>query len=137
MTDGSSDMPTPPGLPWHLPPASRIWIGGHNVAARCVLERSLRAAVRSPDGPIDAGFIVPKTTDEGVYFLEKLRHRILPAGTIWVVYPGPWSPPGVEFEGRREDLIDGAAALGFISGPIAEVDIDDHYTAQGFHLAAG
>lgn len=137
MTDGSSDMPTPSGLPWHLPPASRIWIGGHNVAARRVLERSLRAAVRPPDGPIDVGFIVPKTTDEGVYFLEKLRHRILPTGTIWVVYPGSRFPPGVEFEGTREELLDRAAALGFIPDPPCEVDIDDHYAAQGFHLAPG
>ena len=137
MIDGSSDMPTPSRLPWHLPPASRIWIGGHNVATRRVLEGFLRAAVRPPEGPIDAGFIVPKTTDEGVYFLQKLRHRILPAGTIWVVYPGPQSPRGVAFEGTREDLLDTAAALGFIPGPIAEVDIDDHYTAQAFHLAAG
>ena len=130
-------MPTPSALPWHLPPASRIWIGGHNVTGRRVLERSLRAAVRPPDGSIDTGFIVPKTTDEGVYFLEKLRHRILPVGTIWVVYPGPRSPRGVEFEGTREDLLDGAAALGFIPSPAGEVDIDDHYLAQGFHLAAG
>jgi len=53
-----------------------IWVGGHDVEAKRIVLRYLRRPLHQPRGPLDIGFIVPNTTEEGLYFLKKLRTHI-------------------------------------------------------------
>ncbi len=92
-----------------IPPGARVWIGGHDPAARRVAEACLKGAVRPPTGPIDAVVIVPRTTDEAVHFAQKLRRRLEPNGCIWVVRPahaGSGTPDaGVGLDNVTESMV--------------------------------
>lgn len=71
--------------PFALPPGARIWVGGHDRAARRALEAVVAGAPRPPTGPIDAAFVAPETLDEAAYFVDKVLPRLVPSGVIWIV----------------------------------------------------
>ncbi len=65
---------------------ARVWLGGHDTAARGVVECRLAGALRPPTGPIDAAFITPMSIEEATHFAGKLLDRLNPNGTLTVVY---------------------------------------------------
>lgn len=72
---------------WNIRPGMRIWFGGNNVATRRLVTPLLIGTARPTEGPLDAAIITPLTWDEACYFLEKLRPRLVPNGTAWIVEP--------------------------------------------------
>lgn len=115
---------------WIAAAQGRVWIGGHNVRARKVLEEKLAHAERPPEGPIDAAFITPQTADEANYFARKLRLRLQPNAVVWIVYPKSGPANAAEFSGDIEEVVLELFQAGFMEagrGPI-----DDTYDSIGF-----
>ncbi len=71
---------------WGIEPGMRVWVGGHDIEARREIERHLDGTPRPPTGSIDKAFIAPQSVDEAVHFARKLLTRLVPDGSIWVVY---------------------------------------------------
>lgn len=71
--------------PWKVDPGVRVWVAGHDVAARTFVNRSLAGVHRPPTGEIDAAFITPESTDECAYFLAKVQPRLAREAQVWVV----------------------------------------------------
>ncbi len=68
-----------------LNPGLRVWIGGHNLAAKRAIEPLLAETTRPPTGPLDMAFIAAETPDEADYFLYKLAGRLPSGATAWVI----------------------------------------------------
>jgi hypothetical protein len=115
---------------WDLPVTARVWVGGHNLAAKLEIERRLVATVRPPTGPLDAGFVAPISTDEAVYFAEKLRSRLVPTGVIWIAYADPTSTRNPAMGVELDDLTRQLVALGFSAGGRSR--LGDQHTAISF-----
>jgi hypothetical protein len=130
MAGQRTENPATTAEEWGVGPGKRVWVGGHNVEARREIELSLEGTERPPTGPIDLGFIAPQTADEAVYFTGKLRHRIVPTGLVWVVYPIPLSPRGGEFSEDLDDVVIGLFELGLTESGRAQVG--NNYTSTGF-----
>ncbi len=79
-------MKTDTALQMRIEPGMRVWVGGHNVEARREIERHLDDTLRPPTGSIDKAFIAPQSVDEAIHFARKLLTRLVPDGSIWVVY---------------------------------------------------
>lgn len=63
----------------------RVWIGGHQIQAKRMIEPYLSFATKPPAGEIDIAFITPETLEEAVYFAEKIQSRLTPTATIWII----------------------------------------------------
>jgi hypothetical protein len=126
---GSRDLPDPG---WKVSPSCRVWSGGHNAEAKRVVEKFLQGTSRPPEGPIDLALVVPKTTDEAVYFIGKLRRRLLPTSQIFVVIPKPDSRMQAEFDGSAEELKLAISRMGV--DEIGVVDLPDDYTSLAYRL---
>lgn len=63
----------------------RLWVGGHNLAAKREIEKHLTGTVRPATGPVEMAFITPDVIDEAVYFASKIRLRLTPEGSLCVV----------------------------------------------------
>jgi len=87
-------MKTDAARKWGIESGLRVWVGGHNVEARREIERHLDGTLRPPTGAIDKAFITPQSVDEAVHFARKLMTRLVPDGTIWVVYVRRVTEPG-------------------------------------------
>ena len=134
MAGQRTENPTTTAEDWGVGPGKRVWVGGHNVEARREIESFLEGTERPPTGALDLGFIAPQTADEAVYFAGKLRHRIVPTGLVWVVYPNTSSPREDEFSGNLNDMVIGLFERGFTEAGRAQVG--DNYTSTGFRPAA-
>ena len=134
MPGHRTENPTTTGEEWGVGPGKRVWVGGHNVEARREIESFLEGTERPPTGPIDLGFIAPQTADEAVYLAAKLRHRVVPTGLLWVVYPVPSSPREAEFSGDIDDVVIGLFELGLTE--IGRAQVGGNYTSTGFRPAA-
>ena len=119
---------------WGITPASRIWVGGNNVSARREIELLLGELERPPTGVIDRAFISPSTTDEAVYFARKLRPRLAPDSSVWIVYPKRGSPAEHDFSGNFEDMIVALFELDYVE--IGRAHLTSNYTSTGFHLSS-
>ena len=106
----------------------RVWVGGHNVAARAEIEKHLAGTVRPATGGIDYGFLTPLSVDEAVYFARKLVRRLSTGGCLWVVYPKPTSPRAKEFDGTGESLITALGAAGLTAG--SRLAVSDDYVSE-------
>ena len=115
---------------WGLSVGSRVWVGGHNTAAKRVIHTLLVGMVRPPTGLIDAGFITPSSVDEALYFAEKLRPRLRLGGVVWITYPPARSPRHAEFDGTEQDLVTALLELGFIGNGTAGPG--DDYSSLAF-----
>ena len=135
MANHDDDKPTAMTRVWGLSVGSRVWIGGHNAAAKRMIQAHLAGMARPPTGPIDAGFIAPASADEAIYFADKLRPRLRPGGAVWIVYPATCSTDHAEFDGTRQDLITGLSELGFSESCPAKPT--DDYTSLSFRLPSG
>jgi hypothetical protein len=71
---------------WHFAPEDRVWTGGHDEAARHLVNLAIGPVVRPPTGPLDAVVVTPLTVDECAYFLGKVLPRLAPGGRLWVVF---------------------------------------------------
>ena len=117
---------------WGLSPATRVWIGGNHTDARREIELLIGDAHRPPTGEIDRAFIAPLSTDESIYFVRKLRTRLVSDGSVWIVYPKRGSPKEHEFSGSFEEMVVGLFELGFTESGRANLSGD--YTSMGFQL---
>jgi hypothetical protein len=124
------DTPTTVVKRLGIKPGMRVWVGGHNTAARTEIESHLVGTDRPPEGPIDLGFITPQSGDEAVYFAGKLRRRLVGPGVLWIVHPNHRSPHRDTFTGNLDDLAVGLFELGFAQVGAAPVGND--FTSLGF-----
>ena len=114
---------------WGVRPGMRIWFGGRNLHAKRAAAEHLAGTLRPPTGPVEQVFITPKTVDEAVYFVNKLRHRLASGGSVWVIYPRPGAPRSREFHGQPPDLTTQLAEHGFIKTDTVPVG-DDHLSSR-------
>lgn len=63
----------------------RVWVGGHQIQAKKIIEPYLIHATKPPTGEIDIAFVAPESLDEAVYFSQKIQHRLTPHAMIWIV----------------------------------------------------
>lgn len=63
----------------------RVWVGGHQIQAKRIIEPYLTHAIKPPTGEIDIAFVAPESLDEAAYFSEKIQPRLTPDAMIWVV----------------------------------------------------
>ncbi len=68
-----------------LRPGVRVWVGGHDMAAKRAVAPFLSEASRPPTGPLDAAFIAAGSPEEADYFLHKLARRLPPGATAWII----------------------------------------------------
>lgn len=108
----------------------RVWIGGHNLAARRAVETVLVGVTCPPEGPIDRAFITPQSVGEGVHFAVKLRPRLVADGVIWVVVPRRGDAPEAGFSGTRDELILAMFERGFEER--RSMVVDEIYRCLGF-----
>ena len=85
MPQDSSFTPRPVGEALGVRSGQRLWVGGHNLAAKREIEKYLADTVRPATGPVDMAFIMPEVIDEAVYFASKIRARLSPEGSLCVV----------------------------------------------------
>ncbi len=117
---------------WGVNPTSRVWIGGNNTNARREIELIVAEAQRPPTGEIDRAFIAALSTDEAVYFVRKLRSRLVQDGSVWIVYAKRGSPKEHEFSGSFEDMVVGLFELGFTES--GRTNLSGDYTSTGFRI---
>lgn len=91
----------------------RIWLGGNNADARREIEHYLSETTRPPTGPLDAAFITPNTSDEAVYFAEKLKPRLTPDARVWVVVPRTDNSATQSTTNRMSELVSQVTGAGF------------------------
>ncbi len=109
---------------------ARLWIGGHDLAARRAAERCLVGARRPPSGPLDVAAITPRDADEVAYFAQKLCRRLVAEGTLWIIRPRTTDIQRKPTE-TAEDEIDAAVkACGFIR--TATATVDDEFDAYKY-----
>jgi len=115
---------------WEFYSHARVWIGGHDVAARQILEEKLVDAERPPEGPLDAAFITPQSVEEAGYFARKLRSRLMPNAVVWVVQ----SKIGAVGVASRSDSADDVVLEMFRGGfsEAGRAAIDERYVSLGF-----
>lgn len=118
---------------WGITPTSKIWVGGNNVEARREIELLVGHLERPPTGQIDIAFVSPSTTDEAVYFARKLRPRLTPGSSVWIVYPKRGSPVEQNFAGKFEDMIVALFELDYVE--IGRAHLVGEYASTGFHLS--
>jgi len=70
-----------------IQPGLRVWVSGHNLAAKRVVEPLLTDTRRPPSGPVGLAFIAPESADEAVYFLGKIEARLEHDGVAWIILP--------------------------------------------------
>jgi len=69
-----------------IQPDMRAWIGGHQIQAKRIIAPYLTNTTKPPTGPIDVALIAPENPEEAVYFAEKIKLRLTPSATIWIVF---------------------------------------------------
>jgi len=84
------------------------------VVARREIEKHIVGARRLPSGSIDVAFIAPQSIDEARYFVNKLRSRLAPDGTIWVIEPEPTASMPSGSAGPAERLADALVDAGWV-----------------------
>ncbi len=119
---------------WGITSTSRIWIGGNNLPARREIELLVGDLERPPIGEIDRAFISASTTDEAVYFARKLRPRLAPDSSVWIVYPKQGSPVEQDFAGNFEEMIVTLFELDYVE--CGRTHLPDDYASTGFHLSS-
>ena len=121
--------------PWNFEPGARVWLGGHDLHTRRIVEKHLAGAVRPPTGPIDAALIAPKTDDEALYFACKLRNRVVARGILWIIIPNPGSTKVVAFTVAGETLVEAMLALDFADA--GSIPVGTEHSAYGFRDRIG
>ena len=134
MTESSGVEPDHPAPGWEISPGDRVWFGGHNTEAKRVVEQFLHGTTRPPQGPIDAAFVVPQSTDEAHYFVAKLRDRLLPTSRVWLVIAKPDSPLRNDLDICAEDLQQAMIRTGF--SEIGAVTLSEDFTSLGYRPPA-
>ncbi len=84
--------------------ATRVWLAGHAVAAKRIVEGALGDAARPPTGPIDLAILAPLDADEALYFAGKGVERLTDKGRLILVREAPRQDP-VAWKGETEDLL--------------------------------
>lgn len=81
------DESSAPDSPAPIPGVAglRIYVTGHNRAARKRIEPMLSGATRPGEGPIDLAVITPETVDEWRYFATKALARLMENGQVFLV----------------------------------------------------
>jgi len=108
-----------------LQPGVRVWVGGHDLAAKRVVEPLLSDTTRPPTGPVDIAFIAPESADEAAYFLDKIDARLEKDGVAWIILP-----PNAPANDLSEQAVD--AALVRRSGTLTRGDVGPVVLPDGF-----
>ena len=113
-----------------IQPGVRVWVGGHNLSAKRLLEPLLVETTRPPTGPVDIAFIAPESADEAAYFLGKIEARLDQTGAVWIILP-----PNAVANDLSEPAVDASMARqsGEITSTAAEpVALPDGFMAHRF-----
>jgi hypothetical protein len=112
----SSDLgqPGPAPIEWGLTSESRVWVAGHNARTKAEVDNLLSGAVRPPTGPVDIAFIVPDSVGEAEYFASKVRPRLTPEGSLWVVLSASTA--------LDAGVVEAVSGVGFSESDRAELD---------------
>lgn len=94
----------------------RVWVAGHNLAAKREIDRYLSGAVRPPSGPVDVAIIVPESDDEAVYFATKIERRLAAGGSVYVVVPDVPACGPDDHTDRISGLLSQLRTAGFQTG---------------------
>lgn len=65
-------------------PGVRVWVCGHEYAAKSALRPYLEGAVRPAAGPVARAFVAARDIEEALYFIDKIRPRLDADGMAWV-----------------------------------------------------
>lgn len=103
----------------------RVWIGGHQIQAKQIIEPYLIFATKPPAGEIDIAFITPETLEEALYFAEKIQSRLTPTATIWIILPNNSYP-----DLTVESLIKKLQPMGYT--PKKQVSLIERFLAAGY-----
>lgn len=131
MTERHTSGTQNPDAAWNFDAGSRIWVGGHNREGRRLVDQRLADAARPPTGHLDAGFVVPKSIEEAVYFATKLSARLTADGSLWVIHPRTAPPGATESFPDAERLRDALETAGFTSTSASAFTAD--LSASLFH----
>lgn len=93
MTDGDCDSTSRNRDVFSFPPGTRTWLGGHDLTARREVHNRLKATIELVSGSIDVAIITPLSTDEAVYFAQKVAGRLQDQGPIWISRPRSTKTP--------------------------------------------
>jgi hypothetical protein len=115
---------------WGIRPGARVWVGGHNLAAKQEIERHLTGTDRPSTGPLDIALIAPLTSDEALYFAGKLRSRLTAAGGVWIIYPNARAAGGEAFARQLDEMVIGMFERGF--GEAGRGAVSEHFSTLGF-----
>lgn len=83
----TSDEPESVRSALGIQPRMRVWVGGHNLAAKRVVEPFLTDTTRPPTDSIDIALIAPESAEEAAYFLVKIEARLEQDGIAWIILP--------------------------------------------------
>lgn len=127
-----SDAGEPATVPklWGVVSGMRVWVGGHNTDAKRKVEKHLTSTVRPAIGPIDLGFIVPRSVDEAVYFAGKLLSQLVPGGAIWVIHSQTIRKRETKLTLAPEALTEALDQIGFLES--GSVSVSDELLSHRF-----
>ena len=97
---------------WGITLQTRVWLGGHALDAKRVVESKIVGVPRPPSGPIDVALIAPKSVDEFAYFAAKLCRRLSVGGSIWLIATMGKGDAAKAPAGKLSELSDVAQPLG-------------------------
>lgn len=135
MSDDKTNSQASTFAPWNFEPGTRVWLGGHDIHTRRIIEKYLAGALRPPTGPIDAALIAPKILDEALYFACKLRDRVVAKGIFWIIIPNPGSTKVDAFPGTGKTLVKAMLVLDFADA--GSLPIGAEHSAYGFRDRIG
>ena len=121
---------TTSGPTWEIVPGMRVWVGGHDTAAKRAIEPMVSGAIRPHSGPVDAVFICPRTADEATYFATKLRPRLRTGGAVWIVFGRDSEATSEDLDRRIESVKKEMASVGLIG--CSRLPVGNRAVALGF-----
>lgn len=111
----------------NIHPNTRIWVGGNCMEAKRAIAPCLAPSSRPAQGTIDVVIITPESTEEALYFVNKLRNRLDPEAIVWVVF----SEKIQQLESKQH-FFEAMEQSGWIE--INKISINDSFIAFGYAL---
>ena len=112
----------------NIKPNTRIWVGGNCIETKRAIAPYLAPSSRSAHGPIDVAIITPESTEEALYFANKLRKRLDQDATVWVMFSGKLQQLELNQQFSKD-----MEQSGWVE--IKKISIHDSFIAVGYALS--
>ena len=106
----------------------RSWVCGNCMEAKRAIAPCLSPSSRPAQGPIDVAIITPESTEEALYFVNKLRTRLDQEAIAWVVLSGKIE----QFESKQQFSL-AMEQSGWVE--INKISVNDSFFAVGYALS--